>query len=193
MDEETKLLYSSIELDKFGIKSPPIYSFKNFNDLVNELYKRHDFFEKANLLKYSNNISIDLNINNNITDISVKLKIIIITVIMTIYLTIHIEYNDENDFKDETYINFTGSILVIENYNKTKFLKKKINTHIGLLTAIKLNEKVQYNANFYADDEINNNNIILEYINTEKMLVDPLTKSITVIKMNRFTNLIFTD
>ena len=64
MDEETKLLYSSIELDKFGIKSPPIYSFKNFNDLVNELYKRHDFFEKANLLKYSNNISIDLNINN---------------------------------------------------------------------------------------------------------------------------------
>jgi len=46
------------------------------------------------------------------------------------------EYNDENDFKDETYINFTGSILVIENYNKTKFLKKKINTHIGLLTAV---------------------------------------------------------
>ena len=41
-----------------------IYSFKNFNDLVNELYKRHDFFEKANILKYSNNMSIDLNVNN---------------------------------------------------------------------------------------------------------------------------------
>jgi len=38
MDEETKLLYSSIELDKIGINSPPIYRFKNFNDLVNELY-----------------------------------------------------------------------------------------------------------------------------------------------------------
>ncbi|KAG4094616.1 hypothetical protein H8356DRAFT_1427790 [Neocallimastix lanati (nom. inval.)] len=48
MDEETNLLYSSIELDK----------------IVNELYKRHNFFEKANILKYSNNISIDLNNNN---------------------------------------------------------------------------------------------------------------------------------
>ena len=64
MDEETNLLYSSIELDKIGINSSPIQSFKNFNDLVNELYKRHNFFEKANILKYSNNISIDLNNNN---------------------------------------------------------------------------------------------------------------------------------
>jgi len=64
MNEETKLLYSSIELNKIGINSPPIYSFKNFNDLVNELYKRHDFFEKANILKYPNNMFIDLNVNN---------------------------------------------------------------------------------------------------------------------------------
>jgi len=30
MDEETKLLYSFIELDKTGINSPPIYSLNNF-------------------------------------------------------------------------------------------------------------------------------------------------------------------
>ena len=90
IDEETNLLYSSIELDKNGINSPPIYSFNNFNDLINELYKRYNFFKKENILKYSNNMSIDLNINNvnkenliiililikNITDISVKLKVI---------------------------------------------------------------------------------------------------------------------
>ena len=45
----------------------------------------------------------------------------------------------------------------------------------------------------FIQEEINNNNIILEYINTENMLADPLTKSITGIKMNRFTNLTFTD
>ena len=32
IDEETNLLYSSIELDKNGINSPPIYSFNNFNE-----------------------------------------------------------------------------------------------------------------------------------------------------------------
>jgi len=32
MDEETILLYSSIELDKNGINSPSIYSFNNFNE-----------------------------------------------------------------------------------------------------------------------------------------------------------------
>jgi len=92
IDEETNLLYSSIELDKNGINSPPIYSFNNFNDLINELYKRYNFFKKENILKYSNNMSIDLNINNvnkenliiililikNITVISVKLKVILL-------------------------------------------------------------------------------------------------------------------
>ena len=65
MNEETKLLYSSVELDKIGINSPPIYSFNNFNDLILMNYiKRHNFFEKTNILKYSNNMSIDLNVNN---------------------------------------------------------------------------------------------------------------------------------
>jgi len=45
----------------------------------------------------------------------------------------------------------------------------------------------------FIQEEINNNNIILEYINTKNILTDPLIKSITGIKMNRFTNLIFTD
>jgi len=51
MDEETKFSYSSIELNKFGINSPTIYSFKIFNDSIIELYKRHAFFEKANILR----------------------------------------------------------------------------------------------------------------------------------------------
>ena len=46
-DEEIKLLYSYIELDKIGINSPSICSYNDFNDRINELYKRHDLFGKA--------------------------------------------------------------------------------------------------------------------------------------------------
>jgi len=35
-----------------------------FDELVSELYKRHDFFEKANILKYSNNITNETSVNN---------------------------------------------------------------------------------------------------------------------------------
>ena len=82
MDEETKLLYSLIELEKIRINSPSIYNFKNFNDLIDELYRRHDFFEKANLLKYSNYIPSDYNINNiKRFKILIKIQIENITVI----------------------------------------------------------------------------------------------------------------
>ena len=40
-DEETKLLFAVNELDRIGINSPPIYSFKTFDDLIKELNKRH--------------------------------------------------------------------------------------------------------------------------------------------------------
>jgi len=51
LDEETKLLYAVNELDKIGINSPPIYQFKTFDELIKELNKRHDFFEKAEIFK----------------------------------------------------------------------------------------------------------------------------------------------
>jgi len=64
LDEETKLQYSIHELYKIGINSPPIYNFNTFDELVTELYKRHDFFEKANILKSSNNNIKEESVNN---------------------------------------------------------------------------------------------------------------------------------
>ena len=43
-DEETKLLFAVNELDRIGINSPPIHSYKTFDDLIKELNKRHNFF-----------------------------------------------------------------------------------------------------------------------------------------------------
>ena len=37
------------------------------------------------------------------------------------------------------------------------------------------------------------NEIELEYINTENMFADPLTKSISGVQMTKFTNLIFKE
>jgi len=37
------------------------------------------------------------------------------------------------------------------------------------------------------------NEIELEYINTENMLADPLTKSISGVQMSKFTNLIYKE
>jgi len=41
-------------LNKIGINSPPIYQFKTFDELIKKekkLNKRHDFFEKAEILR----------------------------------------------------------------------------------------------------------------------------------------------
>jgi len=112
MNEETKLLYSSVELDKIGINSPPIYSFNNFNDLILMNYiKRHNFFEKTNILKYSNNMSIDLNFNNvnkgksyNNTN-SNKEYIIVISAKLKVILLIFCIFNslnkENNSFKNK--------------------------------------------------------------------------------------------
>jgi len=112
MNEETKLLYSSVELDKIGINSPPIYSFNNFNDLILMNYiKRHNFFEKTNILKYSNNMSIDLNVNNvnkgksyNNTN-SNKEYIIVISAKLKVILLIFCIFNslnkENNSFKNK--------------------------------------------------------------------------------------------
>ena len=45
----------------------------------------------------------------------------------------------------------------------------------------------------FIQGDIVNNKIVLEYINTEDMLADPLTKSIPGIKMTKFTDLIFKE
>jgi len=45
----------------------------------------------------------------------------------------------------------------------------------------------------FIQEDIVNNKIVLEYINTEDMLADPLTKSIPGIKMTKFTDLIFKE
>jgi len=66
-DEEIKLLYSYIELDKIGINSPSICSYNDFNDRINELYKRHDLFGKAILwAAYMYNINPYKSIENKI-------------------------------------------------------------------------------------------------------------------------------
>jgi len=63
-DEETKLLFAVNELDRIGINSPPIYSYKTFDDLIKELNKRHDFFEKAEILRSKTTVVNDSNVNN---------------------------------------------------------------------------------------------------------------------------------
>jgi len=45
----------------------------------------------------------------------------------------------------------------------------------------------------FIQEEIMKNEIELEYINTENMLADPLTKSISGVQMTKFTNLIFKE
>ncbi len=42
-------------------------------------------------------------------------------------------------------------------------------------------------------DLVKNNKIKLQYIETEKMLADTLTKNVNGPKMNKFTNIIFTN
>jgi len=63
-DEETKLLFAVNELDRIGINSPPIYSYKTFDDLIKELSKKHDFFEKAEILRSKTTVVNDSNVNN---------------------------------------------------------------------------------------------------------------------------------
>jgi len=109
--------------------------FCKFNSINKENNYKNNSFKNKNNYKNDNNIKFNLKRNNNnyhssninednynddISDNSY-------------------EYDDDNDFKDETYINFTGSNSVIKKCNKINFLKKKkkkINTHIGLLTAV---------------------------------------------------------
>jgi len=45
----------------------------------------------------------------------------------------------------------------------------------------------------FIQEEIMKNEIELEYINTENMLADPLTKSISGVQMSKFTNLIYKE
>ena len=45
----------------------------------------------------------------------------------------------------------------------------------------------------FIQEEIMKKEIELEYINTENMLADPLTKSISGVQMTKFTNLIFKE
>jgi len=113
-------------------------SFKNKNNYKN--YNNIKFNLKRNNNNYhSSNINED-NFNDDISDNSY-------------------EYDDENDFKDETYINFTGSISVIENCNNTNFKKENKYTHwiIDSGTGINLTNELN---NLKNKNDINNKNII---------------------------------
>ena len=59
MDEEIKLFYSSIELDKIDINSPPLYSFKNFiknisTDVPDIFIKFYNFISNTTPFKIIN-------------------------------------------------------------------------------------------------------------------------------------------
>ena len=57
-------LFAVYELDRIGINSPPIYSYKTFDDLIKELNKRHDFFEKAEILRLKTTVVNNSKVNN---------------------------------------------------------------------------------------------------------------------------------
>jgi len=125
-DEETKLSFAINELDRIGINSQPIYSYKTFDDFIKELNKRHDFFEKAEI-----RTMINLIMNNNN----------------------FFENNNENE--DEVYIDFTGSISVIQNCNYTTINNNNNSTHwiIDSGTGINLTNNINNSNNI---NKVNN-------------------------------------
>jgi len=94
----------------------------------------------------------------------------------------------------------TKKVLWIRNILYKLFnIKKPIKIFIDNLASKttlengELNNKLKHREiKFYFNkDNIKNNRINLEYINTEKMLADPLTKEFNWPKMTKFTDQIF--
>ena len=92
-------------------------------------------------------------------------------------------------------------ILWIQNLIKEIFNKKlKMTLYLDNLSCKKILENGQFNNNMkhidiqehFIFDLVKNNKIKLEYIETENMLADTLTKNVNGPKMTKFTNLIFT-
>ncbi len=92
-------------------------------------------------------------------------------------------------------------ILWIQNLINEIFNKELITTlYLDNLSCKKILENGQFNNNMkhidiqehFIFDLVKNNKIKLQYIETEKMLADTLTKNVNGPKMNKFTNIIFT-
>jgi len=166
MDEETKLLYSSIELDKIDINSPLLCCFNNFNDLINELYKRYDFFEKTNILKYSNNMSIDLNINNlnkgkshNNIDSNKEYYICKVKGHSTGFCKFDFLNKESNNYKNNSFNNKNN----YKNHNNNNNIKFNLKRNNNNYHSSNINED---NYNYSNDDNISDNsmNIMMRMI-----------------------------
>ena len=174
-DEETKLLFAVNELDRIGINSPPIYSYKTFDDLIKELNKRHDFFEKAEILRSKTTVINDSNVNNinknkpnnnkNYNNTNKIRNEYYCHICKTKgHTTDHCKYNlliRENNKSDDNDKNYKNNNYKNKNYYKR--YNNKNNYYSGNIINKNNDKSNNNNNNFFENNNENENEVYIDF------------------------------